>query len=87
MVYNKEAVYKYREAHKDDTNDYYNNLMKKRYHNNIEKAREVGIQNYYKNIDGFKAYYEVNKEKILLVQKSKYEAKQFWKKLCLIELQ
>ena len=43
MVYNKEAVYKYRETHKDDTNDYYNNLMKKRYHNNIEKAREVGI--------------------------------------------
>ena len=38
MVYNKKAVYKYRESHKNETNEYYNALMKKRYHNNIEKS-------------------------------------------------
>lgn len=87
MVYNKTAIYKYREAHKEDTNEYYNTLMKKRYIDDIEKARETGRENYKKFKDNFKAYYEANKEKILLIQKRKYEAKQFWKQLCLMELQ
>ena len=66
MVYNKEAVYKYRRTHKEETDAYYAILQKQYYADNKEQYRErydnnkENIKEYGRNYGT--EYYKNNKE-------------------------
>ncbi len=72
-MYNKEAVYKYRETHKDKTDAYFKAYTEQYYVDNTQKFKEYYNNNKKELIEKGQIYYDENREKIKEKARINYE--------------